>query len=763
MPTTPPTLNTPPADTPIRGQRSTFSDRLDAFITWLVAACPQYIALALNVYNNALEAFNSADSANTAKLGAEAAQSAAAATANVTKWITGTNYAEGVCTWSPTDYKTYRRKAPGGVSVTDPAADSAGWTAVGSTSGITSANVETLAADKVLNSSSPKLQILTATTFGRILKFPAANTLTVADPALTVINDGDYPIGITNGADQLFGQILPGDKIVFALPDTGSVAGIWRADGNLDPWFVTAEVGATVYNGGNQIKISDTASWIYYQNSNNYPCVRYLSHPADGSLALGNEYVLDAASASVLTSDSFAMGATRYVFALSSGKYVLVDYTSAPTLSVGAAVTHGLGGSWAQGRTLAFDSQYFAAFSANTASGRYEVLGYDCGASGTTITKGNGGTPQTATGYGTTSLQIHYSHKVDSTTIGIFAQNHNGTYVVPVLRSITRSGGNVSWNADAAAPAGIRTEDGSFSGTLYTTSQANVFFWPHYGTSSNVRFVAVTFATTCSYGAPVASTNSYSSAPANWNCTKIGTSAYIIGGSVSTFKLEHVGVSGTTCTPTLSALVDGAATSGTMSVQAASVTDGKGIVGYTISGSKTKYAAFAVSGPTINYGSTKWESASGSSSNAPFGATSWGFLTVEGTTGPQRFVQAQMQTSGTTADQVATIATLTIDTSGNPTLGAFGREIDHAVINTMAPLSSDRVAISCANSASSRYVNGVSVGGKLKFGRAPFRRGDLQSGATITGGAHVLGVRQTDHRFGRNFTLNRYRFAEVYA
>jgi len=54
---------------------------------------------------------------------------ATAAAFGVTKWITGTNYALGDRTWSPTDYRTYRCKVAG-VSVTDPNADSANWAIV---------------------------------------------------------------------------------------------------------------------------------------------------------------------------------------------------------------------------------------------------------------------------------------------------------------------------------------------------------------------------------------------------------------------------------------------------------------------------------------------------------------------------------------------------------------------------------------------------------------------------------------------------------
>lgn len=60
---------------------------------------------------------------------AEAAANSAALTADVTKWISGTTYAQGDVVWSPTDFKTYRRKT-NGAGTTDPSADLTNWAQV---------------------------------------------------------------------------------------------------------------------------------------------------------------------------------------------------------------------------------------------------------------------------------------------------------------------------------------------------------------------------------------------------------------------------------------------------------------------------------------------------------------------------------------------------------------------------------------------------------------------------------------------------------
>jgi hypothetical protein len=51
---------------------------------------------------------------------------AAIASVNMTKWISGTTYAIGDVTWSPTTFYAYRRKTAG-AGTTDPSADATNW------------------------------------------------------------------------------------------------------------------------------------------------------------------------------------------------------------------------------------------------------------------------------------------------------------------------------------------------------------------------------------------------------------------------------------------------------------------------------------------------------------------------------------------------------------------------------------------------------------------------------------------------------------
>ncbi len=79
MPTTPPSIDPTPTPAPQRADRSTFSGRVDAFVTWLQTGVTQIYNVALNCYNNSVEAYNSAGSSS-ASAAAATTQAGIAAT-----------------------------------------------------------------------------------------------------------------------------------------------------------------------------------------------------------------------------------------------------------------------------------------------------------------------------------------------------------------------------------------------------------------------------------------------------------------------------------------------------------------------------------------------------------------------------------------------------------------------------------------------------------------------------------------------------------
>lgn len=130
MSATPPPVITPvPTPAPQRGDRATFADRFDAFITWVIAAVAQFAALATNVYQNAVSSFESAVAAALSASAAQAAAEAAAFAADAPEWVSGTNYAKGFTVWSPVTFQSYRRRVAGAGAL-DPSSDPANWAGI---------------------------------------------------------------------------------------------------------------------------------------------------------------------------------------------------------------------------------------------------------------------------------------------------------------------------------------------------------------------------------------------------------------------------------------------------------------------------------------------------------------------------------------------------------------------------------------------------------------------------------------------------------
>jgi hypothetical protein len=132
---TPPGYTPPPADLPQRGDRATFSNRVDAWVTWFsTVILTQLAAIVANAFNNATEAFNwataSSNSASAASTSATQAQqyaASSAASAGAVVWVSGTTYPQYKAVFSPATLRAYRRITAAGVSTTDPSLDPTNW------------------------------------------------------------------------------------------------------------------------------------------------------------------------------------------------------------------------------------------------------------------------------------------------------------------------------------------------------------------------------------------------------------------------------------------------------------------------------------------------------------------------------------------------------------------------------------------------------------------------------------------------------------
>jgi hypothetical protein len=125
--TPPPSITPAPTPAPQRGEKSTFSARVDAFVTWLTAAVGQFGAVATNVKDNAADAFGSATTAANAATTATGAANAAATSAGATLWVSGQSVAQYAAKISTLNAQTYRRKTATGSGTVDPSLDSVNY------------------------------------------------------------------------------------------------------------------------------------------------------------------------------------------------------------------------------------------------------------------------------------------------------------------------------------------------------------------------------------------------------------------------------------------------------------------------------------------------------------------------------------------------------------------------------------------------------------------------------------------------------------
>ena len=135
-------LPTPPS----RDDPTNFATRADAFLGALPTFATEANAQAATVNADAVSSAASAVTASTAAAGATAA-------ANVTKWISGTTYTEGVMVWSPITYLSYRRKSTGG-GTTDPSSDSTNWAQAAGTGDVTLTTAQTFTGTKTFSGTS---------------------------------------------------------------------------------------------------------------------------------------------------------------------------------------------------------------------------------------------------------------------------------------------------------------------------------------------------------------------------------------------------------------------------------------------------------------------------------------------------------------------------------------------------------------------------------------------------------------------------------
>ena len=217
---------TPLPTPPSRDDPTNFATRADAFLGALPDFATEANALAVDVNADAVAAAADATAAT-------AAAAAATAAANVTKWVSGTTYTEGVVVWSPITYLSYRRKSTG-AGTTDPSEDSTNWAQAAGTGDVTLTGTETLN-NKTLNSAvlndgyTEEVFAVTGTT-------PALSPTNGSIQTWTLSGNSTPTAGTWASGQSL--TLMVDDDTAYTI-DWSSVAVTWKTNGGTAPTLNT--------------------------------------------------------------------------------------------------------------------------------------------------------------------------------------------------------------------------------------------------------------------------------------------------------------------------------------------------------------------------------------------------------------------------------------------------------------------------------------------------------------------------------------------
>lgn len=128
---------TPLPSVPSRQDPTNFNDRADAFLGALPTFQSEANALSTEV--------------NTRADNVQAANNAVLAATNITKWVSGTTYAQGVVVWSPINGLGYRRITASGSGTTDPSSDTTNYKQVNGTGDVSTSGDQTIAGVKTFS------------------------------------------------------------------------------------------------------------------------------------------------------------------------------------------------------------------------------------------------------------------------------------------------------------------------------------------------------------------------------------------------------------------------------------------------------------------------------------------------------------------------------------------------------------------------------------------------------------------------------------
>ena len=124
---------------PSRQDPTNFNDRADAFLGALPTFQSEANALSTEV--------------NTRADNVQASDLAVLAATNITKWVSGTTYVQGVVVWSPINGLGYRRITASGSGTTDPSLDTTNYKQVNGTGDVSTSGDQTIAGVKTFSTA----------------------------------------------------------------------------------------------------------------------------------------------------------------------------------------------------------------------------------------------------------------------------------------------------------------------------------------------------------------------------------------------------------------------------------------------------------------------------------------------------------------------------------------------------------------------------------------------------------------------------------
>ena len=361
---TPPVIT--PGPTPViqRGDRVTFSSRIDAFVRWLIAGVPQFVAAGANVFHNAVEAFNSATAAATSATTASAAAvstsadavvataKAAAATAAAVAADASAGMAAGIVAFSDvnpvvkniSDASKRMRFEVGGlptattavltvlksgtVAMVDDAPGGGGAVAIG---------------DVTLTATSGGAQLLTSTLPGQWVQLPDATTMGKGAAVFTIRAVGQYDRWVKDAGGNYIGVIEAGTTVVIGLADKSTVNGQWLVDGGIYGMEVFAEVTTTAGTptGALTVALDATRTLVLSWGTGLYGVVHDSATHTFGVPILLRSGAFIAENVQAI---KCAAGSALVVSAIASVQHFLVVAATGTTLSAGTPVSKGVAG-----------------------------------------------------------------------------------------------------------------------------------------------------------------------------------------------------------------------------------------------------------------------------------------------------------------------------------------------------------------------------------------------------------------------------------